>query len=123
MWRRTSECALSAQMENSGTAITLRPTKINGTDMLDMWVIFMDISAAQSGCRPWRWGPAVVVVNRYPIRSVDAAGQPTLGLGMPPLDDYLALVAGRCRPNTVLATTYELRVFLRRRRQATGAGG
>lgn len=49
MWRRTSECALSAQMENSGTAITLRPTKINGTDMLDMWVIFMDISAGQGG--------------------------------------------------------------------------
>ena len=49
MWRRTSERALSAQMENSGTAITLRPTKINGTDMLDMWVIFMDISAGQGG--------------------------------------------------------------------------
>jgi len=27
------------------------------------------------------------------------------------LDDYLDFVAGRCRPNTVLATAYDLRVF------------
>lgn len=54
----------------------------------------------------------MAVVNRYPIRSVDAAGQPALGLGVPLLDDYLAFVAERCRPNTVLATAYDLRAFL-----------
>ena len=27
------------------------------------------------------------------------------------LDDYLAMVAARCRPNTVLATAFDLKVF------------
>jgi hypothetical protein len=53
----------------------------------------------------------VAVVSRYPIRSVDAAVQPALGLSVPLPDDYLAFVAERSRPNTVLATAYDLRVF------------
>jgi len=32
-------------------------------------------------------------------------------LGVPLLDDYLDFVAGRCRPNTVLATAFDLKVF------------
>jgi integrase/recombinase XerD len=34
-----------------------------------------------------------------------------LRLGVPLLDAYLDFVAGRCRPNTVLATAYDLKVF------------
>ena len=32
-------------------------------------------------------------------------------LGDPLVDDYLEFVAARCRPNTVLATAYDLKVF------------
>ena len=32
-------------------------------------------------------------------------------LGMPLVDGYLEFLAGRCRPNTVLAAAYDLRVF------------
>jgi site-specific recombinase XerD len=32
---------------------------------------------------------------------------------MPLVDDYLEFLAGRCRPNTVLAAAYDLRVFFR----------
>jgi integrase/recombinase XerD len=53
----------------------------------------------------------VGVVDPCLIRSVDAAGRPVLRLGVPVLDDYLDFVAGRCRPNTVLATAFDLKVF------------
>jgi hypothetical protein len=39
------------------------------------------------------------------------AGELPVLLGVPPLDEYLRSVAGRCRPNTVLAAAYDLRVF------------
>ncbi len=41
----------------------------------------------------------------YPclIRSRGPGGEPVLRLGMPWVDDYLEFLAGRCRPNTVLA--------------------
>ncbi|MEJ7706158.1 MAG: tyrosine-type recombinase/integrase [Nocardioidaceae bacterium] len=32
-------------------------------------------------------------------------------LGMPLVDDYLEFLTGRCRPNTVLAAAYDLKVF------------
>lgn len=32
-------------------------------------------------------------------------------LGMPLVDDYLEFLEGRCRPNTVLAAAYDLKVF------------
>jgi integrase/recombinase XerD len=32
-------------------------------------------------------------------------------LGHPAVDDYLAFVAARCRPNTLLPTAYDLKVF------------
>src|SRR5215217_9144046 len=38
-----------------------------------------------------------------------AGGGPRLG--EPLLDGYLEFVAARCRPNTVLATAYDLKVF------------
>ena len=39
------------------------------------------------------------------------AGVPVVRLGMPLVDDYLEFLAGRCRPNTVLAAAYDLKVF------------
>jgi hypothetical protein len=53
----------------------------------------------------------VGVVDPCLIRSVDAADRPVLRLGVPVLDGYLAFVAGRCRPNTVLATSFDVMVF------------
>jgi integrase/recombinase XerD len=38
-------------------------------------------------------------------------GEPVLRLGVAVLDDYLDFLAGRCRPNTVLAVGYDLKVF------------
>ncbi|MBA3800332.1 MAG: tyrosine-type recombinase/integrase [Geodermatophilaceae bacterium] len=45
------------------------------------------------------------------IRSRGPSGQVVVRLGMPLVDDYLEFMEGRCRPNTVLAAAYDLRVF------------
>ena len=45
------------------------------------------------------------------IRSRGPAGEPVVRLGDPLLDDYLEFLAGRCRPNTVLAVAFDLKVF------------
>ena len=45
------------------------------------------------------------------IRSRGPGGESVLRLGVEVLDDYLVFVAGRCRPNTVLAVAYDLKVF------------
>jgi integrase/recombinase XerD len=45
------------------------------------------------------------------IRFASPSGDPAVRLGVPLLDDYLEFVAARCRPNTVLATAYDLKVF------------
>jgi integrase/recombinase XerD len=45
------------------------------------------------------------------IRSSGPGGEPVLRLGVPLVDDYLEFLAGRCRPNTVLAAAYDLKVF------------
>jgi site-specific recombinase XerD len=45
------------------------------------------------------------------IRSRGPSGEPVVRLGMPLVDDYLEFLDGRCRPNTVLAAAYDLRVF------------
>ena len=45
------------------------------------------------------------------VRRVDAAGNPAASLGHTLVDDYLEFVAVRCRPNTLLATAYDLKVF------------
>jgi integrase/recombinase XerD len=47
------------------------------------------------------------------IRSVGPAGEPVVRLGMPLADGYLEFLAGRCRPNTVLAVAHEPKVFFR----------
>jgi len=45
------------------------------------------------------------------IRSRGPSGEPVLRLGMPLVDEYLEFLGGRCRPNTVLAAAYDLKVF------------
>src|SRR3990170_2036712 len=45
------------------------------------------------------------------IRSRGPSGEPVVRLGIPLVDDYLEFLKGRCRPNTVLAAAYDLRVF------------
>ncbi len=45
------------------------------------------------------------------IRSEGSGGGPVVRLGMPLVDDYLEFLAGRSRPNTVLAAGYDLKVF------------
>jgi site-specific recombinase XerD len=45
------------------------------------------------------------------IRPHARPGEPPLRLGVPLLDEYLRFLAGRCRPNTVLAAAYDLKVF------------
>src|ERR1017187_8090646 len=45
------------------------------------------------------------------IRSRNAAGELVVRLGVSLLDEYLEFLAGRCRPNTVLAVAYDLKVF------------
>ena len=44
-------------------------------------------------------------------RSRDAAGNVIARLGLLLADEYLEFLAGRCRPNTVLAVAYDLKVF------------
>lgn len=43
------------------------------------------------------------------VRPVDGGGVPRLGHGL--VDDYLEMVAARARPNTLLATAFDLKVF------------
>ncbi len=45
------------------------------------------------------------------VRSVSPGGELRVRLGVPLLDEYLEFVAARCRPNTVLATAFDLKVF------------
>jgi integrase/recombinase XerD len=45
------------------------------------------------------------------VRSHDRSGGLVVGIGMPLADVYLEFLVGRCRPNTVLAAAYDLKVF------------
>ncbi len=45
------------------------------------------------------------------VRSSDPEDRVPVRLGDPLVDEYLEFVAARCRPNTVLATAYDLKVF------------
>jgi len=47
----------------------------------------------------------------YLVRTPRAAGGELITLGHPLLDAYLELVTARARPNTVLATAFDLKVF------------
>jgi hypothetical protein len=44
-------------------------------------------------------------------QSRGSADERVVRLGVPLLDEYLEFLAGRCRPNTVLAVAYDLKVF------------
>lgn len=50
-------------------------------------------------------------VDRCLIRSVDRSGDLVVRVGLPLVDEYLEFLGGRCRPNTVLAAGYDLKVF------------
>lgn len=45
------------------------------------------------------------------MRTMNDAEVQSLALGLPVVDDYLQFVGARCRPNTWLATAYDLLVF------------
>ena len=45
------------------------------------------------------------------VRSCDRSGGLVVGIGMPLADVYLEFLGGRCRPNTVRAAAYDLKVF------------
>ena len=45
------------------------------------------------------------------VCSRDRSGALVVRLGVPLLDGYLEFLGGRCRPNTVLAAAYDLKVF------------
>jgi integrase/recombinase XerD len=45
------------------------------------------------------------------VRSRDRSGGLVVGIRMPLADVYLEFLSGRCRPNTVLAAAYDLKVF------------
>jgi Phage integrase, N-terminal SAM-like domain len=53
----------------------------------------------------------VPTVSPCLIRSVGPAGDPEVSIGVPLLDEYLEFLSGRCRPNTVLAVAYDLKIF------------
>ena len=90
--------------------------------MLDMRVIFVDISAGRVGL-----SSSEMEARGCRCRSVS---DPVVGrgrgagvrLGVPLLDAYLEFVAARCRPNTVLAVAYRPEGVLRGGRQAAGGG-
>ena len=46
------------------------------------------------------------------IRSRGPSGEVVLRVGVACVDDYLDFLSGRCRPNTVLAAAYDLKIFL-----------
>ena len=45
------------------------------------------------------------------VRSVSSSGESRYALGDPSVDRYLEFVAGRCRPNMLVATAFDLKVF------------
>jgi integrase/recombinase XerD len=45
------------------------------------------------------------------VRSVSPSGETRYALGDPVVDRYLEFVAGRCRPNTLTATAFDLKTF------------
>jgi integrase/recombinase XerD len=51
----------------------------------------------------------VAYVDLCVTRSIGLSGQLVPRLGRPELDRYIDFVSGRCRPNTVLATAYDLK--------------
>ena len=67
---------------------------------------------SRGGCSPLML-EGLKCLSLYPclIRSRRPSGEVVVRLGVPLVDDYLEFLEGRCRPNTVLAAAYDLRVF------------
>ena len=90
----------------------LARVNLDATLMLAMHVILMDILTSHDG---WlcveKEVPQMPALDTCLTRSRGPSGEPVLRLGVSLLDDYLEFLAGRCRPNTVLAAAYDLRVF------------
>ena len=80
----------------------------NGSTGLDMRVIF-GVFPRSCGAGRGCCGGEVVVFVPCLVRPVGGGGVPRLGHRL--LDDYLEMVAARARPNTVLATAFDLKVF------------
>src|SRR5664280_1092056 len=111
--RQTAQADVVAgvQLEAFGASVSVRLPGL--TLMLVMHVILMDILISHGG---WlcveKEVPQMPALDACLTRSRGPSGEPVLRLGVPLLDDYLEFLAGRCRPNTVLAAAYDLRVFL-----------
>jgi integrase/recombinase XerD len=76
-----------------------------------MHVIFMDILTSRGG---WSCGDGGLQMSAFDpriVRSRGPSGEPVVRLGAPLLDAYLEVLAGRSRPNTVLAAAFDLKVF------------
>ena len=56
------------------------------------------------------------------VRGDDRGGRPCLRLGHSQVDRYLDFVSARARPNTALATGYDLKVFFSIVAQGAGRG-
>src|SRR3974390_3709543 len=54
---------------------------------------------------------AVPAADLCVARSRDRSGELVVRVGVPLADVYLEFLGGRCRPNTVLAAAYDLKVF------------
>ena len=54
------------------------------------------------------------------VSSRGGRGGLVVRIGMPLVDVYLEFLGGRCRPNTVLAAAYDLKVFFTVVGQAAG---
>jgi integrase/recombinase XerD len=81
-------------------------------EMHVMPVIFLVISTTLVGLVVVDRGePAMSAVDLCLTRSRDESGDLVLRVGMPLVDAYLEFLGGRCRPNTVLAAGYDLKVF------------
>jgi integrase/recombinase XerD len=52
----------------------------------------------------------MLMISVWP-RSAGRAGGRAVGVGVPLADVYLEFLGGRCRPNTVLAAAYDLKVL------------
>jgi integrase/recombinase XerD len=61
--------------------------------------------------REERRAPAMRLLDLCLIGAHAQPGEPSVRLGVPLLEEYLRFLSGRCRPNTVLASAYDLKVF------------
>ena len=88
-------------------------TDRRSTQLLDMRVIFVGHVCrgrpggprGEEGTRMPAVSPCLIQLRRMLPATL------VVSLGVPVLDEYLEFLSGRCRPNTVLAVAYDLKVF------------